>query len=1003
MRTCLYTPFIACVTVIVSSVSAMPEIPEGMLPKDYYGGFYPTEEWVESLTLLPRDARSSPFQEVKIVGQPPTGKDAWQHPIQRLTREQLDELERDSAPYLALEPQQLLGLVPRRNRISGNSRVMRATRMPPCPSKDGGALLWTPDKPTEIRCSKGHRVDPFELYPPTGVFRITGPRGEVQEYPYHDAADGVRIYLHGEFTDPLRVHNLAQSAKKLGTLYLAKKDLDYARRAAAILYDFACAVPHWPKIHRGRPGVEGEKRFRSIDDYRVYTGIWYDKYHTGIRAGPNTLALAYDCIANAPVWKELDRLAPHGDARAIIERDLFLYTVKDAIRYDIRHPRTSSALSNYIPYQIDGMICIGRAVGIPEFVHYAYWKLQQLVQKTLMADSVFPESPSYARQHIYGMAQACRLAEGYSDPPGFSSTIDGRRFEDLNMLRDVPGLQRAIDTLETMVYPDDNYIMFHDTWSQLLSKGHPAPEKTETKLYPSFGHAVLGRGKKSLSNQIQAHLHYSGNWGHDHHDMLDFILWAYEDEWISDIGYAHTYRTFASWSLGHNLVVVDRKTQQRVPDHGSLIAWHPSEDSIQMVEASASEVYPQCQTYRRALFLIPVGGSDNLVLDIFQVDGGSTHEWMAQGSCMFEQEMKVSLPTEYFAESYADDGKPFTPPAYNEYVRQRIQEGRHPYRLSPDEPDPWYGVFRNVHRSEISGPFQCDFMSHDGEHPVVRLRILEPTDGELYTCTVPSLRRCWSQALRVEDHSLVEKFRMPKVILRRDGRDLKSRFTALWEPIRRSSFVRDVELLSPDNPNQVALGIQTGKGAEEQRVEVFYSAEPTRRESLGENVELQGRGAGVLHAPNGTEVTLYDTSFFRYRDLVVTIQERPALPLENVIERDGGCFDLCLNGTWTDLPDGQSRRFERPELVVVQVGRGQRVIPIQSIETDGNKTLLKCSRDPGFNYDPKDSVLKDTCSPFVTYRGRAEVSLPSRVWLRKKRGGSKEWHVRATDPVTIVR
>jgi hypothetical protein len=58
------------------------------------------------------------------------------------------------------------------------------------------------------------------------------------------------------------------------------------------------AVPHWPKIHRGRLNVEGIRRFRPVDEYTVYAGIWYDKYHTGTNRGPKNLALAYDFVAS---------------------------------------------------------------------------------------------------------------------------------------------------------------------------------------------------------------------------------------------------------------------------------------------------------------------------------------------------------------------------------------------------------------------------------------------------------------------------------------------------------------------------------------------------------------------------------------------------------------------------------------------------------------------------------------------------------------------------------
>lgn len=686
---------IALLTLLsAAAVYALPQLPEGTDPAEYYGGFYPTEEWVRRLEPLPRAERGMPFQRVEIVEESPEGKDAWDGAVIRLTADELTAMRERMAPYFAVDADDLLGLVPRRNRIAGNARVMPGHAPPPCPAGDGGRLEWTPDRPDEIRCSEGHTVDPFELLPPTGALEITGPLGDAQSYPYHDAPDGKRTFVQAEFMDALRVCELPRAAHDLGILHAVDGDEAAAARAAAIIYDFAQAVPHWPKIHRGRPGVEGIERFRPVDEYTVYAGIWYDKYHTGTNRAPKALALGYDLVAGADVWDEFA-----DDARDVIERDLFVYTARDAVRYDIAYPEPHAALSNYIPYQIAGLTAIGRAVGMPELVHYGAWKARQLAEKTLMADGVFPESPSYARQHIYGIAKALLLSEGHTDPPGFVSTIDGEHYDDLDLARDLPHLGLAVSTLEGMVYPDNSYIMMHDTWSSLVSSGHPAPAETRPLIYPSFGHAALARGHRDPGNQIQAHLHYSGSWGHDHRDMLNLILWAYEGELLSDIGYAHTYRMFSDWSLGHNLVAVDRRYQQRVPDHGTLIAWHPAAEGLQAVEARSEAVYPQCPVYRRALLLVPLGDRNNAVLDVFTVEGGSTHEWMAQGSAMLDQKVALSVPTEFFADSYADDGRPFEPPDYSEYAKQRVADGLPQWQLADGEADPWYGVFRDVHRT----------------------------------------------------------------------------------------------------------------------------------------------------------------------------------------------------------------------------------------------------------------------------------------------------------------
>lgn len=985
-----------------AALAAPVRVPDGMSFREFYGGFFPTEEWAEALAPLPLAQRGNPFQTVRVAdSMPEDPKERWPGAVVLMTREEVESAERDLAPILAVEAAALLGLVPRRNRLSGNARVMLANRAIPCPEGDGGRLTWWPDRPGEIRCSRGHLVEPFEMFPPTGAFHIAGPLGEVQEYPYHDAPDGRRIYLTGEFMDPLRVSTLARAAERMGAMYQLTGDAEYARRAAAILLDFAHALPHWPKISRGQvSGLKGERRFRPLDDFGPYTGLWYDRYHVGVRAEPRHLARAYDFVAAADVWGPLDALAEGGDARAAIDRDLFLYTLRDAVLYDVRHPQPRAALSNYIPYQIEGFLAIGRAAGLPEAVHYAAWKTRMLAQKTLMADGMFPESPSYARQHVYGMARAIRLAEGYSDPPGFASTVDGQRLDALDIASELPELARAVAVLESLVYPSGENMMLHDTYGRLRSAGFPAPAETRPLLYPAWGHAVLGRGHRERGDPIQAHLHYSGNWGHDHLDMLNLVLWAYEDELVSDIGYAHTYRRFANDTVGHNLVAVDRSPQRgglRSP--GDLLAWRAGPDGFQAAEADGRAAYNQCSTYRRALVLLPVGG-DNLVLDIFLVEGGDVHEWMAQGSCMVAGDLEVSVPTEFHADSYADDGKPFEPPAHREYLWQRRQQGLHPHRYGPDETYPWYGVFRDVRKGRMEGAMLATFTYHAEGYPRLNAHVVQPTDADIYTCTVPSLRRCWNPATRREEHSSVEKYRMPKLIIRRDGENLFSRFVVLWEPTRGHTVVESVRDLAPGDPDGVALEVRTTPEAGGRRIRAYWAADPEKPFRAQDGALLQGRYAVATEAGGGLRVELFEAGRFRDESVEVSVTQRPALPLVGVLEKGEG-HALELDGAWPDVAEGEPRVFAEPVHAVLSQNRGdRRAFPIVGVETRGGRTLLRAERHPGFKYDRETSTLTEEFTPFNEIAGEARVKLFSCVTLERA-AADAPWRVRTTDPLTV--
>lgn len=964
-----------------SAGRAIPDIPEGVSPKEFYGGFFPNEAWVGRLVTLPHPRRRNPLLTAYI---------------ESLGEKHLQRLRRQVKSFMRVKPKSFIGMVPRRNRLAGNVRAMPGRNRQTTHLPNTGYLTWTPDKPDELRDTKGRLIDPLEHFPPTGMIEITGPKGDVQQYPYHDTPGGKRIYVQAEFMDCVRVRELSTAVRILGILYDRTKDPEFAKRAAAILYDFACAVPYWPKIARGyHSGFEGKDRFRPVDEYIVYAGLWWDKYHSGLVNGPEQMALGYDLIQNAPVWDWLDERAKGGDARSVIDGDLFLYTAKDAILYDVHFPRPGSALSNYIPYQARGLICIGAAIGVPDLVHYARWKIEQMVEKTIMADAVFPQGPTYFRQHILNMVKACRIGRGYDDPHKFVSSIDGTRIDDMDLLYDLPALKRSVETLSRMTYPSGNYITLEDTHWRHSHGVEPPHEETEPLLFYAYGHAILGRGQRAKGNQFQAHLNFSGNWGHDHRDMLNLSLWPYREDLVCDIGYVRTYRLYADGSLGHNLVVVDRQSQRHVNDPGRLVSWHPVSDGVQVVEVSAPHVYPQLHTYRRLLVLIPIGQQDNLVVDIFEVDGGNVHEWMTHGSGVIKQTLTVNLPIEPYGESYADDRLPFQPPAHSEYMKQRTERGLNAWRLGPDEVDPWYGVIRGVNAGKITGPFEAMLAAKEDGYADIRLHVLEPTEGRVFTATAPSCRRG-----AADDISLVEKNRMPKLIIRRDGQDLRSRFVVLWEPQRDKPVVESVTLLVNPDANLTAMRI-ISTGDRRRKITLLHNRNPAKR-NVVEGYNLTGRTAILMEHATGKTLWLFDVTRFKSPDIEVTAKPRQPLLLVQVVQEKNG-HQLVLAGTWGDMADGQFIRFNRSVFATLTLdGDHHRAMPINAVQRQGDRTVLYGLHGFGFQYDPLTLQLTETCSPYRKLKGKAKVTLPNRVIIEWENSNlSNPTHVRNTVPISL--
>ena len=245
----------------------------------------------------------------------------------------------------------------------------------------------------------------------------------------------------------------------------------------------------------------------------------------------------------------------------------------------------------------------------------------------------------------------------------------------------------------------------------------------------------------------------------------------------------------------------------------------------------------------------------------------------------------------------------------------------------------------------------------------------------------------------------MEKYRTPKLVVRRDGSNLRSRFVALWEPTNGAKVVDRVENLATGDPELVALDIHTtGEG---EVIRTLYSSEPDRRHRVNGGTEFQGRYAVVRSTGEAKHLALYDTTCYHDGDLTLDIADRPPLPLTDVNERDGG-FVVSLKGEWEDTPKGEPLVFGEPEHVLLTDGAGhQRAFPVDSVEFADGRTLLRCSRHPGFEYDTECGVLAERFFPFHRVEGRAEVRIPGRAWVRSDVERSGTWRVRTTASLTI--
>ena len=191
----------------------------------------------------------------------------------------------------------------------------------------------------------------------------------------------------------------------------------------------------------------------------------------------------------------------------------------------------------------------------------------------------------------------------------------GYRYFDVLAVGDYPGLRAGKRTWEGLLYGAPA-IVHHDL--------------PYTSSYLSSGWVSLRHEWKG--NQVWAGLNalIRGS-GHQHADRLNLVTYAHGK--LLALEKATPYnesvtRNLGTYSYAHNTVTVDRTSQKQgesledeeIPE----ITCFYSGPLAAFAEARGDHIYPQVSCYRRSVAII-----EDVILDVFRVEGGTTHDWMA--------------------------------------------------------------------------------------------------------------------------------------------------------------------------------------------------------------------------------------------------------------------------------------------------------------------------------------------------------------------------------------
>jgi hypothetical protein len=895
-----------------------------------------------------------------------------QHPVfpAHLSDDQVSLLKGDIAAVMQLSPEKIDEFVPAR---TGHYNI-------DCPNCDAGTpqrvgWQWSVDDPDHLTCGYCGMVFPNDQYLLDKATTVTDATGTVHHYAYYEGKDGYKHYLqmHVDYRKKAYMEN---SVGQIARLYAATGEEQYARQAARILNRLAEVYPHYnvhgitdfttcapviydleclptpadglqpvPGLAKDLTGYETPYPYCSTLRGDGIDNWFYDEMCP-------ELAYAYDLVADS---EEFDKLS------ATLGKDV-RRNIEGFFRATANYVRTFPIyLGNMDPKLITGLAVIGRVIGEPEFVHDALRRVKRILGWQFYPDGIWREaSPAYHSQTVRGLRDCVEYPlKGYSDPEGYTNPQDATHITDLDAATAVPMLQESIDALDRMRLPNGHPITVHDAWTE-VSQGESVSqvrdEPIETQLLWGMGQAILGLGRGETG--LQANLHFSGAYGHEHADNLDLMLFGGGFEMLSDIGYTHTIlRPLATGSLGHNLVVVDEEDQEGAD--GYLEAWGVAGDLLRFCEARAEGAYPQVSQYRRALAAITLPEPGAYVVDVFRVQGGSQHDWLVHGSADHDQQLDCSLVLEKLEDN-------LLPSEYNGPLPWVGASGQG-FRTVIDGVHVLYGLLGDLRRAPGDATWSATFSYTEPGIPALRTTVLGQSGTTVYAATLPSIRRAQ------ESNAEVLNYRMPTLMVRREGPELQSVFAAVHEPYNGAPQLTSVEPLQLREGSAGAIGVVCrGDGFCDYHLFGLDATSPMQAADLPIRATARYSFVRTHHGQvarmvivDGTELTFGDTTL-----------SAPPAPAGNVLAvrrvEAGDDEDALI----VDTPIAP-RPGKPHERVIVEFGDGSTFgLAVREIrESTGAHSLIVLGHRPGFELSTAGATATQTHHPHRDMPGRPHFRL----------------------------
>lgn len=636
---------------------------------------------------------------------------------------------------------------------------------------------------------------PNQQFAETSELTVSNGKGEKVKIPYYLDQEGRK------FSISAHLWYLQKDEAIDRTLLMAKLD---PLGAARVLYAFAKAyVGYNPTVDRvgGDNHINHSQSKTSGPPFAYWGGVWNRWWYNDLTSlRPLMTAYAYVKRTNA---FELLSEETGIDVDTYVVEKMFKPSAEFVKTYVHRYSNMS-----FQPWR--GMAALGKVIDDPDLIHYVVENVERFVSSLFLSDGFWQEvTLSYHNQTVGGLNNLAKELQGWSDPPGYISPRTGKRFDNLDLSKEYPIVARALQVGRNLAYADGKVLPIMDTWAS--EKAVESPTEGPI-LLPGAKVGRLAGGEGTAQSQI--YLSFHPKYGHNHLDPLNLNIYAKRQELVPDLGYTHNsfYRHFSTSTMAHNTVIVDSSNMQvnDVSRHGGNIETFAASDLAQVMRAGYDTAYAVTDEYSRELWYIPFAGgrSDQAyVIDLFRVSGGSRHEYTLQGAANQDAVFTTELPLSQYGDYLLPPGTTVVEPKHNS------DPG------SADGHYPGYIYVRDVKQAELDDDKYEITLETGSERtgPGSSMRMIGLlVDGghELYLGRSPSLRSIRVSGKSMDNNDEAVKYTMPKMVLRREGADLKSRFITIMEPyyVEEGSRIEAAELLSLDQGSSGAVAVKVTYG-----------------------------------------------------------------------------------------------------------------------------------------------------------------------------------------------